>query len=477
MRAWIIVLVVSSIFAIPVMPAAAQDAEALRRELDQMRRQFEQVQQEYRKAMDQLAERLQRLEAAPQTAVAPPMVAQTPPPASEPLRLEDLARPRQPFTLYGGRRSGQLLFDIGIAADFIASVTQDNVDRANGGTFVGRENRLFPREIELSLFGQIDPYARGEVRIEAAEEFEDGARDLHVGLAEAHLTLLTLPFSTQAKLGLMRSRFGLLNQLHGHDLPQPDRPNVLVRFLGEEGLVESGGELSWIAPTPFFLEMLVGIFNGDNEESFGRGSLRHPLLTGRLRTFFDLGTLGAVQLGGSAAAGYAAQGVTVADTLTPSTVDLTDTHRSILWGVDLKYKYTPESWQHALLTLGAEALMARRRATVVGDPDGDGLESTEQRQRRRMGWYVYAEVQPWRRWLGGVRYDDTQFPLAPGREWAIEPYLAFLPSEFLRFRLAYKHTERSHRSPFNDSGAGARLVDELLFQATFLLGAHPAHAF
>jgi hypothetical protein len=472
---WITWLVMLTIGA-PAMPALAQDAESLRRELEQMRRQFQQAQEDYRKAMEQMAERLERLEAKPQTAAAPPVVVQAPP-ASQSLRLEDLARPRQPFTLYGGRQSGQLLFDMGIAADFIVNLTQDNVDRANGGTFFGRENRFIPREIELSFFGQIDPYARGEVRIEAAEEFEDGERDLHLGLAEAHLTLLTLPWSTQAKMGFMRNRFGLLNQRHMHDLPQPDRPNVLVRFLGEEGLRESGAELTWVAPTPFFLETLVGVFNGDNEDAFGRGSLRHPLLTGRVRTFFEMGAFGAIQLGGSAAAGYAAQSVQVTDANIPETVDLTDNNRSILWGLDLKYKYTPDGWQHALVTLGAEALMSRRRATVVGDPDGDGVETTEKRQRNRMGWYAYAEVQPWRRWLGGVRYDSTQFPLDPGREWAVEPYLAFMPSEFLRFRLAYKHTERSHRAGFNENGASARLVDELLFQATFVLGAHPAHPF
>jgi hypothetical protein len=429
-------LVVALSFVVPPVAAPAQEAEALRRELEQMRQQFERVQAEYREAMETMAARLQRLEAAPGRAAAQPVVVQAPP-ASEPLRLEDLVRPRQPFSLYGGRRPGQLLFDIGVAADFIANITQDNVDRADAGTFTGRENRVFPREIELSLFGQIDPYARGEVRIEAAEEFEDGEREVHVGLAEAHLTLLTLPWGTQAKLGLMRSRFGLLNQIHAHDLPQPDRPNVLVRFLGEEGLVESGGELSWVAPTPFYLEALVGVFNGDNEASFGRGSLRHPLLTGRVRTFLDLGAFGAVQLGG----------------------------------------YTPEGWQHALVTLAGEALMSRRDATVVGDPDGDGIESTETRRRNRFGWYAYAEVQPWRRWLGGVRYDNTQFPVDPGREWAVEPYVAFMPSEFLRFRLAYKHTERSHRHGFNDGGASARVLDELFLQATFLLGAHPVHGF
>ena len=63
-------------------------------------------------------------------------------------------------------------------------------------------------------------------------------------------------------------------------------------------------------------------------------------------------------------------------------------------------------------------------------------------------------------------------PRDPGDEWAIGPYIAFQPSEFLRFRLGYKHTERSA-----SSGVEPRTLDELLFQATFFLGAHPAHGF
>jgi hypothetical protein len=59
----------------------------------------------------------------------------------------------------------------------------------------------------------------------------------------------------------------------------------------------------------------------------------------------------------------------------------------------------------------------------------------------------------------------------------VEPYVAFMPTEFLRFRLGYKHTERDKRDAFGDNGASARIVDELLLQATFILGAHPAHPF
>ena len=65
----------------------------------------------------------------------------------------------------------------------------------------------------------------------------------------------------------------------------------------------------------------------------------------------------------------------------------------------------------------------------------------------------------------------------PGREWAVEPYIAFMPSEFLRFRLAYKHTERSREIGGEEEGSRGRIVDELLLQATFFLGAHPAHPF
>jgi hypothetical protein len=406
-----------------------------------------------------------------QAPAAPPVPAPAPPgdPAQPgPLTPMDLLRPREPFALGARTGGGRLLFDMGVAADFVANFTQDNVAKANGGTFSGLENRFFPREIELSFFGQIDPYARGEVIIEAAEEFEDGERDIHVALAEAHVTFLTIPYGFQPKLGKMRTRFGLLNQLHAHALPQTDRPDVLVAFFGDEGLVESGLEVSWVAPLPFYLELLAGVFNGDNEDAFGKGSLKNPLITGRLRTFFELGDLGAIQLGASVANGQ------------------TDANRRQTFvGVDAKYKYTPEAWRHPLLTVGGEGIWSNRRVGVEEDidTDGDGVPDTTVESgtttRTRFGMYAWAEVQPWRQWALGARYDNTQFLEDPGRQWAIQPYVTYWPSEFLRFRLGYKHTERSTqtRDQFNLNGASARNVGEVFLQATFILGAHPAHPF
>src|SRR5256712_9702582 len=266
--------------------AAAQAGAALKRELEQLQRQLQSV-----------TERLQRVEARPPApppvapgAAAPPAPvapgAAAPSAAPAPSAI-DLLRPRQPYALYQQRGSGQLLFDMGIAGDFVGNITQRNVERAGGGTFAGQENRFFPREVELSLFGQIDPYASAVVRIEAGDEARGADTGVH--LSEAHATMLTLPFGTQARFCQMRNRFCHSNEGHEQDLPWIDRPNALRNFFGGEGLKEKGVEVTLVPDLPFYLVALAGIFNGDNQTAFGRTSLRHPLATGRPRTFFEFG--------------------------------------------------------------------------------------------------------------------------------------------------------------------------------------------
>ena len=485
MRRWIVLTIIAAAALAPAV-ASAQDAEAMRKELEQMRKQFESMKESYEKSINSLSERLKKIESAPApTAVAPPpgpAVSQAPPgaPAGPPPSggmpsLIDLARPRQPFALYERRGAGQLLFDMGVAGDFIGNLTQHNVEKAQGGTFPGLENYFFPREVEISLFGQIDPYARAEVIFEAEQESRGG--ELSVSLAEANLTLMTLPFNTQAKLGKMRNRFGLLNRLHDHDLPFIDRPDVLVQFLGQEGLVESGGEATWVPPLPFYVELLGGVFNGDNETAFGFGRINKPLVTGRLRTFFELGDFGALQLG-----------MSVANGLQP------DRLNNLILGWDAKYKFTPDGWQHPLVTVGGELLYQRRKVktetevvTEVTDEEGGVTETTEiistKQTLNRVGWYLYGELQPFRfGWLSGLsagfRYDWTEYPVNTGHQWAVGPYLTYKPSEFLRFRVGYKHTEGNTQGCCSNTGSGsARIKDEFLFQSSFILGAHPTHPF
>src|SRR5215472_17099872 len=142
-----LLLVLALLAGVP--PAHAQDAEALRREMEQMRKQFDTMQEQYKKALDAMSERLERMEKRPEPAAAAPptteMVTQQRPPGSEPSPL-DLIKPREPFALYERRGPRQLLFDMGVTGDFVGNLTQHNVQKNQGGSFPGLENLFFPRE-------------------------------------------------------------------------------------------------------------------------------------------------------------------------------------------------------------------------------------------------------------------------------------------------------------------------------------------
>ena len=185
------------------IPAWAQDAEQLRRELEQIKKQFETMKDGYQKAIESLQKRIESLEsrpAAPAIAPAPapggPTVGQAPPaapPASERPGLMDLARPREPYELYRQRGPGQLLFDIGVIGDFVGDFTSGAVASSDTCTFPGGCNRFFPRAVEIGLYGQVDPYASAVVILEAGEEFDGSDRSFSFQLSEAYLNLLTLP--------------------------------------------------------------------------------------------------------------------------------------------------------------------------------------------------------------------------------------------------------------------------------------------
>jgi hypothetical protein len=427
--------------------ASGQDVETMRRELDAMRRQFETVRQEYEKRMQEMAERLRALEAqgpapTPPVAGPPPApavdTAAAPPgaPVGTPT-LEQLAAPRQPFALAQPGRT--LLFDLGVSGDFVADFTSRERERRHDGTFFGRENRVFPREVSVGFFGRVDPYASAVVRFSGDEE---PGGDIETKLDEANVTLLTLPLGTTARFGLMRPRFGTLNVVHQDDLPQVDRPSVLARFFGEEELdTERGAEAFALLPLPFYEELSIGVFDGDNETAFGRGSLRDPLVLGRLRSFFELEEWGGLQID-----------------LSGGTGETRHDGRNTVAGVGLKYKWAPLIGNpFPVVTLSGELIYGNRR---VEDVDT---------RFERWGYYLYGQYDWTRRWAAGLRWDLTELPTARGREWAVSPYLQFKPSEFLRFRVQYKHTD--------GTGAAERVADELFLQGSFIMGAHPTERF
>ena len=249
-------------------------AAALRREIEQLQKQLQSV-----------TERLQRLEAQPprrrrhrrplpsRRRGRPPR--RRPRPAQPGISAMDLAPPRSRSLSTSSAAPGQLLFDIGIAGDFVGNLTQRNVEKAQGGHLLGTGEPVLPaRDRALASSVRSTPTPRG--RPHRGGRGRARRQRSTVTLAEAYLTLLTLPCGTQAQDRPDAQSLRLLNEIHEHDLPWVDRPNVMRNFFGSEGLAEQGVEVTFVPDLPFYVEALAGIFNGDNETAFGRGPLRDP---------------------------------------------------------------------------------------------------------------------------------------------------------------------------------------------------------
>src|SRR6185436_8566008 len=63
---------------------------------------------------------------------------------------------------------------------------------------------------------------------------------------------------------------GRQNPQHPHSWGFADEPLVLNRMFGAEGLRSQGARLSWLLPTSFYTEAMVGVFNsaGGTTSSF-----------------------------------------------------------------------------------------------------------------------------------------------------------------------------------------------------------------
>ncbi|MFN3476513.1 MAG: hypothetical protein ACK4Z6_03025 [Candidatus Methylomirabilales bacterium] len=420
MFAIVLMFILAVVFSTASVGAASPEVEALKEELRKLQEEHRRASEAYTKAIEELNQKIQALEKKAE-------------------RVEPAAPPPAKPSLIPG-----FLFDLSFGADFVLNLTSRGAEKGHTGTFAGRENRLLPREIELTFQGAVDPYARADCFVEIEEEAKakGGAleRELVIDLDECYATFLTLPLGLQAKAGKLRPPFGRIN-LHEHQLPQVDRPNAATNFFGEEQLQELGVSLSYLLPTPFYQELNLGVFQGDNDVSFGRGSFRRPLVLGHLKNFFDLTERSTLQVGFSGATGSDDASL-----------------RSTLLGLDLTYKWRPLERPFPAFTLQGEFLYSHRQLDK-----GRTLD--------RYGLYAFGDYRLARRWAFGTRFDWSQFPTERGIwEWALAPVLTFWPSEFLRLRVEYKHTERFGRGI-------ARDADGVFFQLTFGLGPHRPHLF
>jgi hypothetical protein len=307
---------------------------------------------------------------------------------------------------------------------------------------LAEDDRFSLREVELDLRAAVDPYANG-VAILAIEE-EDG--EYIVDVEEAYVTLETLPWNLRIKMGRYRVGFGNINKLHTHDLPWTPRPQPLLDFLGEEGLVESGALLSWISPSlgPLTVTVEGNVLNGENETILAGQDSDEPSYLGRTEAFVEINNLTFLTLGGNLLYGHNSRGTS---------------RRTLLSGADLIFKYQPNaSTSFALIS---EVYFLDR-------------EVPDSRREHAFGGFGAAQFQFLQNFYVGARADYSNYDqqVENSRQTGAAAYFSYYTTEYLRFRVGYEHRWRETTSGVRQPNLGT-----LFLQITFVFGSHPVEPF
>src|SRR5213593_4719939 len=380
---------------------------------------------------------------------------------------------------------------ISLGIDTIGSYKSNaqGFNSGNGSQAGARINNTRPagadfnlRSAELFISADVDPFTRAYATINASADANPGANDeATLSVEEAAIVTTRLPYNLTVRGGRFFADFGVLPHRHDHDLPFVDRPPSLAAFVGSEAQT-NGVEVSWLAPTPFFLRASGTVGNKlgadfqDGVSNANSRPIRGLTYMGRLQTYFDINDDNNVELGGSIAEA-------------PNAEDFKNIGRfeRRLVGMDFKYRWYPLGYGvRQSLTVAGELLHdvgdgdpvnGGPRIDVFGNPVRQGA----------WGGYVYAEYRLSKQWRPGVRFDYFQLQSEPllvtnpftglpastlnatghrtdNRTWTA--YLTWFPSEFQRLRLQYNRSDRGN----------AQDANEFFLQWTAFLGSH-SHGF
>lgn len=340
----------------------------------------------------------------------------------------------------------------------------------------GLEEGLNLRHVELQLSAEIDPYFKGST-IAAVDT--DGAE-----LETAELETTALPWGLKVRGGKFYSGFGYLNAKHSHEWDFVDQPLAYQLLLGPHGLNDKGLQLTWLAPTPFYLLAGAEVFQGDNELLFaydGEGELPGhdgPRVgVGWLKLGPNLPGNHALQFGVFAATGKHQE---EHDGDADGTADHWLDGNSTFWGGDVVYKYNaPKPYGEGDLTIQGEYISRRKDLELVGHDLAPALVGHD-RVDTQDGYYLQAVYGILPRWRLGLRWEQvglTNESALPdgtresfGSSWRLGPMLDWSLSEFSRLRLQVNRGSYA-------TADGREDVNEVMLQWTISLGAHGAHAF
>ncbi len=324
------------------------------------------------------------------------------------------------------------------------SAAVDIVGSANVTNREATKDRLDVREAEIMLDAPIDHLFDGTLSFAAHREKGVSIAEVH----EAYISSSKLIPSSQIKAGQYFLGIGRLNRMHRHEWAFITAPQVQAKFFGSEGVLDSGVEYTVLAPTSFYLQATVGITSGYTYGHAHNEGKRPKVPTHYAR----LASYTSLFAGGGAEAGV-------------NFLQRTDADSRVmrLYGLDFVAKWR----EGAVLDVLVQSELWLRT-----------LESQEMRRSEKtLGFYIFPQKALTEQFYLGALWDfyavvnsDTN-PGLQNNDQKIVPTLSFKASEFSTLRLGYNFDFPVRKD------CNTKVQQAVEVQATFILGAHPAHAF
>jgi hypothetical protein len=304
---------------------------------------------------------------------------------------------------------------------------------------------------ELAMSSNVDPY----FKLDLALCFT------HMHLEEVYFTTLALPGNLQARGGLFLSRVGRHNNTHPHSWDFVVHPLANQFIFGSEGLGAPGFELSWLAPLPWYLEVIVASQMGEGgafrtkPRTFGDPGWKDLLYPARLVNFLELSDDWSLQLGANAVLG-------------PSVIGPEVGNRSYAYGSDLLLKWRPLGGKlpdSLAVTLLVESWLREMEAPgqIWRDAGGYGDLAVDLSRR----WRTALRAELWRQLSGGQGTATVPREAFGVDARRLAASLTFAPTHFSRIRLQWGLEEVE----------GFALNQQAFLQFELSAGAHGAHGY
>lgn len=388
----------------------------------------------------------------------------------------------------------QLMISLDMMSAVGSSTERDSViDQLQGGAHDPRKRGFTLQQAEIQMNGAVDPYFRGQFVLVSSLDADEG--ETIVEVEEAWLITQQLPWNLQLKGGHYLTDFGRLNQVHPHAWDFQDQPVMMSRLFGADGLRAPGARMSYLAPTPTYLEFFLGAQNANGEtlQSFlandevyeerpvgGRfldedarvvRTLGDVLWHGRIATATDFGPAATLGGGVSGVFGPNATGAG-ADT--------------VIYGADFMFRWRPIDNRRGYPFFKLQGEVFSRHFDAAEQTDEtDPLNplTLPAQSLRDYGGYLYAVYGFAVGWaiglrgevatgsggsyVGGGAFDRAQDPFRCDRvRWS--PMLSYQTSEFSRVRLQYNYDDSDHLG---------RDAHSVWLGFEILLGPHQPHTY